>query len=366
MITACSLEYYSIVKYISLLAMTSLTVVCGNGYENGGNWHTFVNGEDDSASVHGTWWNPAFHITLIPSKVEHLPVAQNRIVFINCTNGHSLPPSLHSDTDDDAVAAVAPHGTMTDDASPSEDDTTNTTVSPHHSSPSVSFPASSGSSTNSSSIIPGSSQEMQHLRTSPPAQQQSQKSQTSEPYYIAIITSADSQVAIPTTASPHEKVFKLNENRTDQILLRFLPSEGSMFSVQAQHVGYGVLVVEFYDQHDTANLGDDAEFDQDPNYWNLTKPIYELYFSVSVVRKVRWVDMTFDCVIAAMATLNAFSIGCDSDWASLHQHLQKPATLLLATGCQMLINPLVSTTSFLPDQPATYLYLCSTHHPLPG
>ena len=322
MISVLNLEY-SIIGYISLLAMTSFTIVCGIGnsaqgkysYENGTLWNSpdFLSLKEDKDSMQKTfWWDPAFHVTLIPSKVEHLPVAQNCIVFINCT---LAGPFAHHEKSD---IHSSPPDTMSDDKNPS----INTDNS---SSFSFSFPStfsSSAPSTNASMM------QQQQRQLNSPAQKRHQPS----PYYIAMITSADSQVAIPT--GPHDKVFKLDENRTDQILLRFMPSEGSMFTVQAEHVGYGVLIVQFYDQWDAQ--------EDDPIYWNLTNPIYELYFSVSVVRKVRWVDMTFDCVIAAVATLNAFSVGCDSDWASLHQHFKKPTTLLLATGCQMLINPLVS------------------------
>ena len=323
MISVFNLEY-SIIGYISLLAMTSFIVVCGignsaqgkNSYENGASWNSpdFPSSkeEDQNSMQRTSWWDPAFHVTLIPSKVEHLPVAQNRIVFINCTsNGHFFHYE-ESHTDSSLPKR------MYDDKNPSI-----IIDNSNFSSSSISSPISSSApSTNDSTI---QQQRQQQLKSA------AQKRHQPSPYYIAMITSADSQVAIPT--GPRDKVFKLDENRTDQILLRFQPTEGSMFTVQAEHVGYGVLIVQFYDQWDNR--------EDDPIYWNLTNPIYELYFSVSVVRKVRWVDMTFDCVIAAVATLNAFSVGCDSDWASLHQHFKKPTTLLLATGCQMLINPLV-------------------------
>ena len=325
MISVFNLEYF-IIGYISLLAMTSFTIVCGidnneqgksSSYENGASWghHGFPSSDgEDRNSMHRTsWWNPAFHVTLIPSKVEHLPVAQHRIVFINCSSNGGFIASER----DNSLAE-----TMNDERNPS---TKTDNSSSSFSSPSNSLSIFSPSVPSINDSMPNQQQQQQQLN---PAQKYHQAS----PYYIAVITSADSQVAIPT--GPHDKVFKLDENRTDQILLRFPPSEGGLFTVQAEHVGYGVLIVQFYDQWDT--------HEDDPLYWNLTNPLYELYFSVSVVRKVRWVDMTFDCVIAAVATLNAFSVGCDSDWASLHQHFKKPTTLLFATGCQMLINPLVS------------------------
>ena len=314
--------------------MTSFTLVCGIGnseqgkssrYENGALWsdHGFSssNGDHRNSMHRDSWWNPAFHVTLIPSKVEHLPVAQHRIVFINCSSngGFIQDGGERNDSPAETVSADRNPSTKTDNSSSS---------SSSPSSSLLSIVSPSVPSMNDSLPPQQPLQQQQQQQLNPPAQKQHQAS----PYYIAVITSVDSQVAIPT--GPHDKVFKLDENRTDQIMLRFLPSEGSLFTVQAVHVGYGVLVVQFYDQWDTQ--------EEDPFYWNLTNPLYELYFSVSVVRKVRWVDMTFDCVIAAVATLNAFSVGCDSDWASLHQHLKKPTTLLLATGCQMIINPLVS------------------------
>ena len=329
MIPVFNLEY-SIIGYISLLAMTSFTIVCGIGNseqrksgsydENGASWtgHGFPssNGEDRNSMHETSWWNPAFHVTLIPSKVEHLPVAQHRTVFINCSsNGGFIQEASERD--------ISLAETMSDEKFPS---TKTSNSSSSFSSPSTSLSIFSPSAPSINDSMPQQQQQQQQQLN--PAQKHLQAS----PYYIAVITSADSQVAIPT--DPQDKVFKLDENRTDQILLRFLPSEGSLFTVQAEHVGYGVLIVQFYDQWDI--------HEDDPLYWNLTNPLYELYFSVSVVRKVRWVDMTFDCVIAAVATLNAFSVGCESDWASLHQYFKKPTTLLFATGCQMLINPLVS------------------------
>ncbi len=355
-----------------------------NSYDNGAWDDSAETGDGSNGDTRYSFqgedgWNPAFHISLIPSKVEHLPVAQHRIVFINCTDGRF--PQMQSTRSGNNPPSTPHSEVLMPDESESDLDGTNggaswkTTKTPSSSTsldrnfslPHSTLTSSRGASATASpsTVNDSSSSSSSTLLQQHKKQQQldsltsAQHTQTASPppphrskYYIALITSADSQVAIPTTVDVHGldtanlQGFKLDENRTDQLLLRFLPSEGSMFSVRGEHVGYGVLIVQFYKQwvQDAPGQGQEDVSALDPNDWNLTNAIYELYFSVSVVRKVRWVDMTFDCVIAAMATLNAFSIGCDSDWASLHQHLQKPTTLLLAVGCQMLVNPLVSGT----------------------
>ncbi len=256
---------------------------------------TSVNFQSQSGLIVQKWWNPAFRISLNPSKVEHLTVDEMQTIYINCTNEENI-----ADNDNLAMS----------DATDVVD-----TVDPKHS---IHTKVNYSTIPNNNSLSPTLAHQHQPL-----------------PYYIAMITSINPQVAIPT--GDYDKIFKLNENRTDQILTRFQPDEGSAFLVHAMHVGYGAMRVQVFTQWGNSDaLGDD------PLYWNLSRPIYELYISVSVVRRLRWVDMTFDCVIAAMATLTAFSIGCDSDWSGLLKHIRTPATLLMTMACQFVINPLVS------------------------
>ena len=65
-------------------------------------------------------------------------------------------------------------------------------------------------------------------------------------------------------------------------------------------------------------------------------------YHVSVVRKPRMVDRAFNCAVAVMVVIGAFSLGCATDVALLWYSLRQPNALILALCCQFVVMPLVS------------------------
>ena len=65
-------------------------------------------------------------------------------------------------------------------------------------------------------------------------------------------------------------------------------------------------------------------------------------YSVSVVRKPRMVDRAFNCAVAAMVVIGAFSLGCTTDATLLWYSLRHPHALIVALSCQFVLMPLVS------------------------
>ena len=69
-----------------------------------------------------------------------------------------------------------------------------------------------------------------------------------------------------------------------------------------------------------------------------------LLYTVTIVRRVRSVDVVFKWTMAAVGLVNGFSLGCVTD----HRHLtpqqlrQNSVALLIAVFCQFLLSPIVS------------------------
>ena len=143
--------------------------------------------------------------------------------------------------------------------------------------------------------------------------------------YVFHVLSQDANIAIPVRDD-----YGPVGNNTEQISLRIDSDSNSSnsFLVQANSVGHVLLLIRV-----TSFLND---------WEDLYHTLQFVEYRVTVVRKRRAVDAIFDWVVAIVASLNVFSIGCATDWASLRMHFKHPTAVLLASCCQLLIMPTVS------------------------
>lgn len=144
--------------------------------------------------------------------------------------------------------------------------------------------------------------------------------------YVATIMSQDLSVAIPTG-----RHYGPPTNRTDELAIQVHTDQPNTFTVHAVHVGRVTLVIKVSKEEESSGV---EEFPS-------TVSIIE--YRVSVIRQIRTTDLVFDAVIAAIAMLNIFSVGCCTDWPSLKAHLRHPSTLIIGVCCQFIIMPVVST-----------------------
>ena len=185
--------------------------------------------------------------------------------------------------------------------------------------------------------------------------------------YIATITSRNAKVAI---VSGPEHLIQRVDNRTDEIVLELNPFAETTFTVRAQHIGHTLMVIRvqslysYYYQNDLFNLTNTdpglsasnldktgSGFLNDDDSVSAAPTLSTLEYPVTVVRRLRNVDVVFDFVVAVMACLNSFSMGCLTDWPSLRHHLKHPSALLIGLACQFLVMPSVSMIGTHIDTP---------------
>ena len=70
--------------------------------------------------------------------------------------------------------------------------------------------------------------------------------------------------------------------------------------------------------------------------------LHKLYYHVTVVRRVRTVDVAFNWAMAVTSLLNSFSLGSATDCRTLRYQLKHPTAILLTAACQFLLTPPVS------------------------
>ena len=166
--------------------------------------------------------------------------------------------------------------------------------------------------------------------------------------FIVSIVSNNPHVVIPFS----DQDLFLNDNRTEMIYLSPRSDQLIKFGVKAVHIGETVISIKVHDiSFALSNSADSKgsidvrdmifnidieELENDDSYTSA-----QLDYQVSVIRKLRVVDMGFNCVIIVIAMLNSFGMGCLTDWASVRMHLIHPTSLLLTAACQFVLLPMV-------------------------
>ena len=70
--------------------------------------------------------------------------------------------------------------------------------------------------------------------------------------------------------------------------------------------------------------------------------LFSMEYQITVVRKRRTVDFSFNCVVAGVAMLSSLSLGCATNWDKAKGHLRDPRkALLIIIFCQFIALPLV-------------------------
>lgn len=166
--------------------------------------------------------------------------------------------------------------------------------------------------------------------------------------YVARITSRNAMTALPVE-SDHVVKPLLYSNRTDQIYVPIYIDGENTFAVYGQHVGHVSFLIQIYEHSDMLSLEEQLELEEELEEGREVEhdTVAILEYRVSVVRDVRLVDIVFECVIAVVATLNAFSMGLSTDWPSLRHHIKHPAALIIGLLCQFVIMPVVSIICYV-------------------
>ncbi|XP_074641319.1 ileal sodium/bile acid cotransporter-like [Tubulanus polymorphus] len=73
-----------------------------------------------------------------------------------------------------------------------------------------------------------------------------------------------------------------------------------------------------------------------------TKLLYEYNYNAVVTRRRRMVDTVFDVLIAMLAVLTSFAVGCLCDGESIKKHYKNPLGLIGLLVCQLLLMPTVA------------------------
>ena len=140
--------------------------------------------------------------------------------------------------------------------------------------------------------------------------------------YVITVTSSNPNVALPYSEEDWS-----DDNRTDRIVFSLQHNQHSVFAVSAHNVGHAIFLI----QVSLSSVTPDN-----------IPVISQMEYPVTVIRKLRLVDLVFDCAMAAIALLNSFSLGCLTKWCSLRQHLGQPNALLLTACCHFVLMPMVS------------------------
>ena len=188
--------------------------------------------------------------------------------------------------------------------------------------------------------------------------------------YIATITSEDPHIALPLGHN-----YGPPDNSSDNILILLYPNITSVFTVEAVCVGHASFIIQvtsILGQLSEHNSNNPHSYNPDSDLDKSSKPTILVHapYRVTVIRRLRFVDLVFDWVITVIAALNSFSIGCSSDLPSLRMHFRHPMSMLLAASCQFIIMPTVSNTPtryliyswIMIHQPGTYIQL-DIHQP---
>ena len=178
----------------------------------------------------------------------------------------------------------------------------------------------------------------------------------SSTFYIITIMSKNSHVAIPFSS----KDLYPGDNRTDILYLMAEPSQLVKFAIKAEHIGKTSLTITIHDpalyvptstfSPGQMDIGDIMyDIDLDDLMSDRTNMLAQLDYYVTVIKKMRVVDMGFNCVMVAVAMLNSFGMGCLTEWSNLRMHLLHPTSLLLTACCQFIILPTVSHQYSIPS-----------------
>ncbi len=162
--------------------------------------------------------------------------------------------------------------------------------------------------------------------------------------YIARIESGNKQVAVPEIPSRNGiRTYPPHVNGSlNQVTLYLDLTKSNSFTIHAKKLGSAVFFIQvsrIYDGHISENntFASSSSFD------------VILQYHVTVIRHLRLVDIVFNWVVAVIAGLNSFSLGCATSVTSLQTHLRQPTAVLLALLCQIIILPTVS----MPDKAQT-------------
>lgn len=157
--------------------------------------------------------------------------------------------------------------------------------------------------------------------------------------YIARAHSLTPMIAKPSHSNHQPHKF---DNQTELVLLEFHTEQLNSLSVQGIMVGYASIQLTVYATADL-NYSLFLEY-EDLHLLDTMEVVGSLEYQVTVGRRVRLFDVIFDCVVATVATLNSFSMGCTTDWPSIRAHWRHPYALLVGLTCQFILLPPVSTS----------------------
>ncbi|CAH1772496.1 unnamed protein product [Owenia fusiformis] len=152
------------------------------------------------------------------------------------------------------------------------------------------------------------------------------------------VISSHPRLAVPMTQIPEKPKKRLKKGQIKEklpppvISFNIYTANQNCFFIKGLHVGRARMMV---------HIRKITPPERDPNSGE--KDIILSYeYKVLIIRKRRWVDMIFDCVMALVAILTAFSLGLSTEQEVLKMQCKKPAPIIIAFVSQFLIMPLLS------------------------
>ena len=153
------------------------------------------------------------------------------------------------------------------------------------------------------------------------------------------ITAEHKGIALPLNLYDNTDILNsdvISKNKTfGKIVVTIDGDMNAVFIVKALQIGRTKIYIRI--------IGMDTIYQYDQQLEEL--PSTDMEYNVTVIRRRRLVDVTFELVVAGTAMLNIFSMGCSLDLSQAKQHIYKPACILIGGCCQFLIMPMVRILS---------------------
>jgi hypothetical protein len=171
-----------------------------------------------------------------------------------------------------------------------------------------------------------------------------ERPQDNHTYFRYTITTENIAKAIPKYIEDHRRCDLPHVNCESIALWSTDEEQMQHFRIEVLHVGrlqiffrMDLVREELADPEPTKNATG-----KDKN----VQLIAEMDYILVAIRKRRMVDVAFEVMIAGLAMINSFGVGCMCDKASLQMYAKKPMALVATLVSQLIFMPIVSKACF--------------------
>ncbi|XP_064624733.1 sodium/bile acid cotransporter 4-like [Lineus longissimus] len=170
-------------------------------------------------------------------------------------------------------------------------------------------------------------------------------------YFRFTITTENIAKAIPKHLDDHRRCDLPHVNCESIALWSTDEEQMQHFRIEALHVGR----LQIFFRMDLVKLKPEGEEIEEPEPTaNMTTKdrdvqlIAELDYILIARRKRRMVDIAFEVMIAGLAMINSFGVGCMCNKESLQMYSKKPMALAATLVCQLIFMPIVAYALAMP------------------